>query len=662
MRTFAALLLVVLAASPPPPSAAGGGERYAWPLTIDNGISSMFQEFRDNHFHAGIDLRTFQRTGFPVLAIADGVIESLSVSYRGYGRSLRLRHADGRRSLYGHLERFRDDIEALAARQQERCGEKYFGVHVLPAPLAVRRGEVIAFSGESGSGFPHLHLEIRDGQDRALNPLAFLDPPSTDGQAPQLRGVLLRSLGGSLVNGDCGAFYFKLRRHGEEYALSEPLAISGPCDVTIDAVDLSNVRYLVAPYRLEARLDGRTAFQVSFDRLTRDDNNQLGMLYDMAHSTADSYFFNLYAQEGFTLEKSGVGMAEELGRLPPGLHELRITVADYQGNLARAVLPILKLVGGDGSPARAKPPAEDGSGVMRRTEIIPFVNRGDIVVKLQDVGVPAQRLALRVIQGGSERLFSAREYARGAYFCFQPLSSEPRLLLRYELSAGGQTVEMRQQALQAVLLKNHSAQSVRFGDFEADFGPTSVREPTVLLFERVALRPDYPLLAGPVRLEPFHFTFLDAVFFKFRVAAGAERREQMGIFRRHPVSGKWISQPTQVDREPGFLSCRVLTAGTYALLRDEFPPQIQWRRPRSGKRTHWQRQVIRISDKGKGVDERTIAVTLNGTRLDTEYDPDWKHVRLEMPSGLRHGRNELRVRAADRAGNVSERRFSFFLE
>ena len=53
--------------------------KYVWPLTISNGISSTFQEFRSNHFHAGIDLRTFKTTGFPVRAVTDGVIEKIIV-------------------------------------------------------------------------------------------------------------------------------------------------------------------------------------------------------------------------------------------------------------------------------------------------------------------------------------------------------------------------------------------------------------------------------------------------------------------------------------------------------------------------------------------------------------------------------------------------------
>ena len=279
--------------------------KFGWPLAIQDGVSSTFQEFRSTHFHAGIDMRTLQQTGFPVLAVADGVIERITVTQRNYGRCLRLRHEGGYTSLLAHLERFRDDIEAIVERERARSGNKYFGDLVLPRPVPVRRGEVIAFSGESGAGFAHLHLEIRDEADRAVNPLTLIANRPVDGYAPRLKGVLLRSRAGTLINGDCGEFYQKLRLEGGVYTLAEPLRINGPCDIALEALDLSSVRHVVAPYGLEARLNGRLVFQETFDSLSRDDNNQLGMLYDMAYSNTAAYFYNLCSPQGFSPGKNG---------------------------------------------------------------------------------------------------------------------------------------------------------------------------------------------------------------------------------------------------------------------------------------------------------------------------------------------------------------------
>ena len=244
-------------------------KKYVWPLAIHNGVSSTFQEFRSSHFHAGIDMRTLQRTGFPVLAVADGVIERLTVSKRNYGRCLLLRHADGYTSLYGHLEKFRADLEDLVAAKQASRGEKYFGDLAPPRPMAVRQGEVIAFSGESGAGFAHLHLEIRDG----LGP--GRQSPDADRRPAALTKTRPRLQRGAAAQPRRIAGERRLRRilfqaaQGGRRPTPWPTrcASTVPCDIGLDAVDLSDVSHVIAPYQLEASLDGRPVFRESFDRL-----------------------------------------------------------------------------------------------------------------------------------------------------------------------------------------------------------------------------------------------------------------------------------------------------------------------------------------------------------------------------------------------------------
>lgn len=640
-----------------------GERKYVWPLAIHNGVSSTFQEFRSSHFHAGIDVRTLQRTGFPVLAVSDGVIESLSVSNRNFGRCLYLRHADGRCSIYGHLEKFRSDIEAQAAKLKLSRGEKYFGPCALPAPIKVRQGEVIAFSGESGAGFAHLHLEIRDELDRALNPLSLIGNLTPDEYAPVLKGILLRSRGPVLLNGDCGEFYLKLRKVGSDYTLPEPLTFTGPFDLAVHAFDLSDVSHTVAPYGVEAWLDGQPVFRVDFERLARDDNNQLGMLYDMSYSTPGTYFINLSHQSGFALEQIGVSLAERLQQAALGAHEIMIIVRDRQANQSVAVIPLLKVAAdGPALPSRRTTARTMANGLMQRTEFSTFVNHDDIVIKAPDFPAPAAWLKLQISQGERERVVSASEFANGVLFCFKPLNHDLRLMLRFELSDGRQTVEVKQKVLQAVLLKADFAQTVHFLDFAAEFGPGTVREPAVLLLEPLALRPEFPLLAGPMRSGPVHFAFLDAVRFKFKVPAGAERQEQLGIFKYLPLTKRWNYIATRADDEPGYLSCRVLTAGTFALLRDIIPPSVSYSKTRSKYLSKIKRLAIRISDRGKGVDDNSITVALNGRDIEVDYDPDRNRVLVGELGLLRIGLNRLQVRVNDRAGNRTEKDFFFSLK
>jgi len=100
--------------------------------------------------HKGIDLVC--RIGDPIIAPADGVIETVRPSKKGFGNFLTVRHGFGFMTSYAHLSRFK-----------ARSGE------------FVRKGEVIATCGNSGySTGPHLHYEVRFA-GRLLNPKTLMD-------------------------------------------------------------------------------------------------------------------------------------------------------------------------------------------------------------------------------------------------------------------------------------------------------------------------------------------------------------------------------------------------------------------------------------------------------------------------------------------------------
>ena len=122
-----------------------------WPV---NGVLlSRFGERTDpfsgeGAIHAGVDISA--PTGTPVHAAADGIV-SRAEYYGGYGRLVVIDHGNGMSTRYGHLSRF----------------------DVVPGQ-EVRRGDVIAFSGNSGRATsPHLHFEVRLG-GAAVNPHPYL--------------------------------------------------------------------------------------------------------------------------------------------------------------------------------------------------------------------------------------------------------------------------------------------------------------------------------------------------------------------------------------------------------------------------------------------------------------------------------------------------------
>lgn len=132
------------------------------PLDIPMFLSGNFAELRNNHFHAGIDIKTQGREGFKVYAVKKGYVSRIKISPYGYGKALYITHPDGYTSVYAHLKEFNIQIERYVKKIQYK--RKNFAVDIYPNSneINVEQGEIIALSGNTGSsGGPHLHFEIR---------------------------------------------------------------------------------------------------------------------------------------------------------------------------------------------------------------------------------------------------------------------------------------------------------------------------------------------------------------------------------------------------------------------------------------------------------------------------------------------------------------------
>lgn len=104
--------------------------------------------FKTMSQHDGVDYSV--PVGTAVFATADGTVRSLRTKGQTSGLSMVIDHGNGYETVYSHL----DKVVAEPGRR-------------------VSRGDIIAFSGNSGLSFaPHLHYEVRYRGD-AVDPLNF---------------------------------------------------------------------------------------------------------------------------------------------------------------------------------------------------------------------------------------------------------------------------------------------------------------------------------------------------------------------------------------------------------------------------------------------------------------------------------------------------------
>jgi hypothetical protein len=159
-------------------------------------LAGSMGELRPNHFHGGLDIKTAGGENRPVYASADGYVSRLKQSSFGYGNVLYITHPNGLTTVYGHLNAFRGPVAQELRRLQYE--KQTYELELFPRKdqFLVKRGEVVALSGNTGgSAGPHLHWEVRDAQDRQLNPLQWGGfPEIQDHVAPTLQALAVEPL------------------------------------------------------------------------------------------------------------------------------------------------------------------------------------------------------------------------------------------------------------------------------------------------------------------------------------------------------------------------------------------------------------------------------------------------------------------------------------
>jgi hypothetical protein len=137
-------------------------------------LAASMGELRPNHFHGGLDIKTGSVVNKPVYASADGYISRLKQSSFGYGNVLYITHPNGLTTVYGHLNKFEGAAGAELLRRQYEKQTYELELFFPKGQFPVKRGEEVALSGNTGgSAGPHVHWEVRDAQDRQLNPLQW---------------------------------------------------------------------------------------------------------------------------------------------------------------------------------------------------------------------------------------------------------------------------------------------------------------------------------------------------------------------------------------------------------------------------------------------------------------------------------------------------------
>ena len=315
------------------------------PLDIPINLSGTFGELRPNHFHSGLDIRTNNVEGLPVYASADGIIIRIKVSAFGYGKALYIAHPNGYTTVYGHLQKFSDKIEAYVKEQQYK--QKSYEVELYPSTLKVTQSEIIALSGNSGgSGGPHLHFEFRDtATEKIINPMAFgMNKLIKDEMKPVISSLMVYPENDSTsVNKSKNPVSLSLQKQVDGSFLASKVVASGKIGFALNSYDLSTNNYNKnGIYKVVSYLNGSQNFKFEFDTFAFDESKHINYFIDFnRYKKLKQRFQKLFIKESYPLSLvSGNTKNGFLDIKPNVTYTYKIEVFDFHGNKTIVNIPI----------------------------------------------------------------------------------------------------------------------------------------------------------------------------------------------------------------------------------------------------------------------------------------------------------------------------------
>lgn len=363
---------------------------YLWPTNASKLLTSSFAETRPNRLHSAIDIKTWGKEGYKVFATRNGYIWKVKISPFGYGKVIYQILDTGEIALYAHLQKFSPYLENIMRKTQKKNRRhsvtKFFKKNEFP----IQKGDLIAFTGSTGIGYPHLHFEIRNTDNFPTNPLLKgFKIKDTLAPVPTAIGVETMNLA-SQINGWSTPQIFQLIKKGRNtYTVKNPIQIWGMIGFSISAYDQANgARNKFSLYQLITYLDGEKIFHSTYDKFSFNQNTHVVLdRNNWFLSNNGKYFHNLFLEKLNKLpfyhsfnEEQGIlytmGYADSLSKqtnylswllpeplstspmaefdnlylqmlrkpftiLQPGDHSLRIDLLDYFGNKTTIHVPII---------------------------------------------------------------------------------------------------------------------------------------------------------------------------------------------------------------------------------------------------------------------------------------------------------------------------------
>jgi len=336
------LLLLIIFLLSIPSSSQIPTDYFKVPLKIPLVLSGTFGELRSNHFHSGLDIKTQGKQGVNIHATAKGFVSRIKISHYGYGKAIYIQHPNGYTTVYAHLKKFAPKIETYVKAKQYAL-EKYT-IELFPKKeeLIITAEEIIALSGNSGgSGGPHLHFEIRDAQQRPMNPMLF-GIEIKDTRKPLVNTAWLYPLDDqSQINGSYKPYRLKMQTLSDGSLKTISVDAFGQIGIAVSTIDQQNAaNNKNGYYNIESRVNGNKNFEIEMKRFTFSETRYINRMIDYCYFKENrSRITKLFVEPNnpLSIYKNGNGYITVEDSLS---YNCIVNIKDIKGNTKTLNIPI----------------------------------------------------------------------------------------------------------------------------------------------------------------------------------------------------------------------------------------------------------------------------------------------------------------------------------
>ena len=653
------------------------GQDYVWPTNTGQQLTSNFGEFRDKHFHMGLDIRTNSSIGHLLYAINDGYIYRIATSFKGYGKVLYLKTRDNKIAVYGHLNKFTEQLEnrlfELQNENQSYLINKYFTQEEYP----VKRGEVIGYSGNSGgSTGPHLHFEFRNDIDQPLNPTTngFHIADTIHPQFWDL-SIIPLAKGTRIDNSPLPQNYVPIRTSPNLYTIIDTIQIKGKFGITTRATD--KIQDAIYSYQVESlfvKVDSVSVFSIQYDTLDFSEGENISTVYGQPinHPKYDD-LQKLYRLE--TYPKLTIHSGDETGilNLSEGIHKIEIQATDGAKNKSELSF----YVNSDKSTYK-----NQYAKNIKLIDSLQFENDYNIfkpeLVQLEKGAI----FQLYTNMDNIDTIMAFINYTDNIktfplitigldYYAGEMISP---YLFKDSKSCGfllfANTIQKYEFGFRPVFTLPNSSHKIFSQDSLCTVKINNAFYDTTLMWITKQTSPPKQNLinreSAVYKLHPYGIPFKNDISVSFAITNDVNLKNY-AVYTFNKKKSKWDFEQSRIDTISSVITAKLSEANIFTVLEDTTPPSFLYNYPENqavySKDSLKTIKIILEDDlSGINISEEYLEVYLDGKRIWVAYQPVDKEVSYDLRNLLWLGEHSLLINIQDRSGNSASKSIKFFVE